>query len=175
MTLHNFIDLGGTSCLHLQGRTVCHALKNDTIIGKGSPFWVTAFLRKFCQTCLFHCELDHPVFTSLDFTTVIFFSTEQGHQPCIQPPPGGPDLCIYVLQWECGPVITPANRFPFHRLLWLAGLRWRYLNLPPHRMKNGISTGADKSLAFPISYFPICSTTKRVFLGWVKEVKTTKW
>jgi hypothetical protein len=29
--------------------------------------------------------------------------------------------------------------------------------------------GADKSLAFPI-----CSTTKRIFLGWVKEVRTTK-
>jgi hypothetical protein len=33
---------------------------------------------------------------------------------------------------------------------------------------------ADKSLAFPISYFPVCSTTKRIFLGWVKEVRTTK-
>jgi hypothetical protein len=32
---------------------------------------------------------------------------------------------------------------------------------------------ADKSLAFPITYFPICSTTKRIFLGWVKEVRTT--
>jgi hypothetical protein len=28
---------------------------------------------------------------------------------------------------------------------------------------------ADKSLAFPI-----CSTTKRIFLGWIKEVRTTK-
>jgi hypothetical protein len=34
--------------------------------------------------------------------------------------------------------------------------------------------GADKSLAFPISYFPTCSTTKGIFLGWVKEVRTTK-
>jgi hypothetical protein len=34
--------------------------------------------------------------------------------------------------------------------------------------------GADKSLAFPISYFPICSTTKRIFLRRVKEVRTTK-
>jgi hypothetical protein len=32
-----------------------------------------------------------------------------------------------------------------------------------------IPTGADKSLAFPI-----CSTTKRILLGWVKEVGTTK-
>jgi hypothetical protein len=27
---------------------------------------------------------------------------------------------------------------------------------------------------FLFSYFPICSTTKRIFLGWVKEVRTTK-
>jgi hypothetical protein len=32
----------------------------------------------------------------------------------------------------------------------------------------------DKSLVFPISYFPICSTTKIISLGWVKEVRTTK-
>jgi hypothetical protein len=32
-----------------------------------------------------------------------------------------------------------------------------------------ISGGADKSLAFPI-----CSTTKRIILGWVKEVRTMK-
>jgi hypothetical protein len=32
-----------------------------------------------------------------------------------------------------------------------------------------IRKGADKSLAFPI-----CSTTKRIFLGQVKEVRTTK-
>jgi hypothetical protein len=37
-----------------------------------------------------------------------------------------------------------------------------------------IHRGADKSLAFPISYFPICSTTKGIFLGWVNEVRTTK-
>jgi hypothetical protein len=38
-----------------------------------------------------------------------------------------------------------------------------------------ICRGADKCLALPISYFPICSTTKRIFLGWVKEVRTTKY
>jgi hypothetical protein len=30
-------------------------------------------------------ELDHSVFTSSDFATVFLF-TEQGHQPCVQPP-----------------------------------------------------------------------------------------
>jgi hypothetical protein len=33
------------------------------------------------------------------------------------------------------------------------------------------SLGRYKEL---ISYIPICSTTKRIFLGWVKEVRTTK-
>jgi hypothetical protein len=37
-----------------------------------------------------------------------------------------------------------------------------------------VSRGADKSLAFPISYFPICNTTKKIFLGYVKEVGITK-
>jgi hypothetical protein len=37
-----------------------------------------------------------------------------------------------------------------------------------------IRRGGGKSLAFPVSYFPICSTTKRISLGWVKEVRTTK-
>jgi hypothetical protein len=32
-----------------------------------------------------------------------------------------------------------------------------------------VGKGADKSLAFPI-----CSTTKRIFLGWVNEVRSTK-
>jgi hypothetical protein len=39
---------------------------------------------------------------------------------------------------------------------------------------NGLRRAADKSLAFPIPCFPICSTTKRIFLGWVEEVRTTK-
>jgi hypothetical protein len=38
----------------------------------------------------------------------------------------------------------------------------------------GLLKGAEKSLALLISYFPICSTTKRIFLEWVKEVRTTK-
>jgi hypothetical protein len=36
-----------------------------------------------------------------------------------------------------------------------------------------LRSGTDKSLAFSISCFPICSTTKIIFLAWVKEVRTT--
>jgi hypothetical protein len=34
---------------------------------------------------------------------------------------------IYIPQDQDGPVVPPGNGFPFHRLLRLAGLHWRYL------------------------------------------------
>jgi hypothetical protein len=37
-----------------------------------------------------------------------------------------------------------------------------------------IRSGADTSLAFPISYFPTCSLTKRICLRWTKEIRTAK-
>jgi hypothetical protein len=37
-----------------------------------------------------------------------------------------------------------------------------------------VGRGADKYLAFPISYSHIRTRTKRIFLGWVKEVRTKK-
>jgi hypothetical protein len=48
--------------------------------------------------------------------------------------------------------------------------------LPPTLIQKIVTVcrGAAKSLAFPISYFAICSTTKRIFLGWDKEVRTMK-
>jgi hypothetical protein len=48
------------------------------------------------------------------------------------PQPGGPGPRIYISQEECGPDIPPGTGFPFHRLLRLAGLRWRYSIPPPH-------------------------------------------
>jgi hypothetical protein len=45
---------------------------NATSLAKQS-FRAIAFLRRFCQTCLVLRELDHPIFTALDFTTVFFF------------------------------------------------------------------------------------------------------
>jgi hypothetical protein len=47
------------------------------------------------------------------------------------PQPGGPGTPIYTPHEQCGPVIPPATGFPFRHLLRLAGLRWRYSNLPP--------------------------------------------
>jgi hypothetical protein len=50
------------------------------------------------------------------------------------PQPGRPGSHIYIPQEQGGPVIPPCTVFPFHRLLWLTGLQWRYSNLPPHGM-----------------------------------------
>jgi hypothetical protein len=86
-------------------------------------------LRKFCQICLFR-ELDHLVSTSFDFATVIFLQCEVVSLAS-NTQSGGPGLCIYVPQWQGGPVIPPGTGFPFRRVLRLAGLRWRYSNLPP--------------------------------------------
>jgi hypothetical protein len=47
---------------------------------KQSPFQAIAFLRRFCQTCL--RELHHPVFTSLDFTTIISFCRARSSALC---------------------------------------------------------------------------------------------
>jgi hypothetical protein len=46
--------------------------------------------------------------------------------------PGGPGPRIYIPQEQGGPVIPPPTVFPFHRLLRLAGLQWRYSYPPPH-------------------------------------------
>jgi hypothetical protein len=47
------------------------------------------------------------------------------------PQPGGLGLRIYIPQEQGGPVTPPGVGFPFRRLLWQAGLRWRYSNPPP--------------------------------------------
>jgi hypothetical protein len=42
------------------------------------------------------------------------------------------------------------------------------------KTRRALRRGADKSLAFPVSYFRICSTTKRILLGLAKGVGTTE-
>jgi hypothetical protein len=48
------------------------------------------------------------------------------------PQPGGPGSRIYIPQKQGDAVIHPGTRFPFRRLLRLAGLRWRYSTPRPH-------------------------------------------
>jgi hypothetical protein len=42
------------------------------------------------------------------------------------------------------------------------------------KQKIALRKGAAKFLAISVSYFPVCGTTRRIFLGCVKEVRTTK-
>lgn len=97
---------------------------------QNAPFRSTSCLRRFSQTCLFHHELDYPVFTSFDFATIIF-CTQQGHQPCSQPP-SWRIRSLYLCPPVTGLVIHPCARFPFCCLVCLAGLQWMYSNPPPH-------------------------------------------
>jgi hypothetical protein len=50
------------------------------------------------------------------------------------PQPGRPGPHIYIPQEQGGPVIPPGTGFPFHRLLRLTRLRWRYSIPPSHGM-----------------------------------------
>jgi hypothetical protein len=89
------------------------------------PFWAVAFLRRLCQT---YRDLDHLVFTE-DFSTVIFLQSKVVILAS-NPQPGGPGLCIYVPQWQGGPVIPPGTGFPFYHLLCLTGFWWTCSSLP---------------------------------------------
>jgi hypothetical protein len=51
------------------------------------------------------------------------------------PQPGGSGPCINIPQKQGRPVIPLGTGFPFPCLLWLAKLRWRYLNPPSHRCR----------------------------------------
>jgi hypothetical protein len=73
----------------------------------------------------------HPVFTCLVFAKIIFLQSKVV-SPASNPQPGGPGLCTSVPQEQGGLFIPPGTGFPFRRLLWLSGLRWRYCNPPPH-------------------------------------------
>jgi hypothetical protein len=93
------------------------------VISKTAPFWATAFLIRFCQIA--------SGFHFFGFRNSNFFLQSSVVSLVSIPQPEGPGPCIYVPQWQGGPVIPPGTGFPFRRLLRLAGLRWRYSNPPP--------------------------------------------
>jgi hypothetical protein len=76
--------------------------------------------------------LFHEVSTYLDFTTIIFLQSKV-ISLVSNPEPGEPGPCIYVPQWQGGPIIPPGSGFPFRRLLRLAELRWRFSKLSPKK------------------------------------------
>jgi hypothetical protein len=64
------------------------------------------------------------------------------------PQPGGPGPRIYITQEQGGPVVSLGIGFLFRGLLRLAGLRWRYSNLPSHgRNSNDLLCPIDKPSA----------------------------
>jgi hypothetical protein len=64
------------------------------IIGKTALFEPYPFLEDSARF-IHYWGLDHVVFTSLDFATVIFF-TKKGHQPCAQPPILENQVCVFI-------------------------------------------------------------------------------
>jgi hypothetical protein len=90
---------------------------------QNSPFWAIAFRTRFCQIASGFHFFGFPKNIFLQSKVVSLASNPQ---------PGAPGLCIYVPQWQGGPVITPGTGFPFRGLLSLTGLRLRYSNPPPH-------------------------------------------
>jgi hypothetical protein len=98
---------------------------------QSSTFWATGLLRRYCQTCLFHRELAHSVFTSLDFATVIFLKGKVIY-PCVQPPTMR-TRSLYL----CPPVIGWPSYTPRHWDLFSSPMIHRaivkYSNLPLHR------------------------------------------
>jgi hypothetical protein len=126
-----------------------------------------------CQTCLFCRDLDHPVFISLDFTTLYFLQSKV-IIPASNPSPGGPGLCTYFpFTWQGGRVIIQGTRLPFHHLLWLTGLQRRYSNLPPHEfflcslteMSTAIMSGHLKSFS-TVSFYSAMYILHRTSCLW---------
>jgi hypothetical protein len=94
---------------------------------RSSSSWAIALLKRF----VYSWELDDPGFTSLDLTTIIFIQSEVVRLAFNLSQSGGPGPCIYVPQWQVGPVIPPGTGFHFRRLQRLVGLRLGCSNPPP--------------------------------------------
>jgi hypothetical protein len=99
---------------HLRLQSLCNILSDEKM---GLSFTIAAGTRQRS-----HSRVRLP----RDSWTYFTFSDSRLPQPV------GPGPRIYIPHEQRGPVIPPGTWFPFRRLLWLAGLRWRYSNPPPH-------------------------------------------
>jgi hypothetical protein len=115
-------------CQHLEGSSASPSglLWYHVIMIMIGPFWATASLRRFFWI---YIELDHLVLTSVDSTIIIYF-TEQGHQPCIQPPNLEDQVSVFM---------APSDRLaqlyseaPGSLFISFSGsrLQWMYSDLP---------------------------------------------
>jgi hypothetical protein len=87
--------------------------------------------------CIFKCLHSQIWGTFLfGFRHSIFFLQSEFISLASNPQHRGTGLCINVPPWHGGLVITPGNGFPFHYLLRLSGLRWRYSHRPPRGKYN---------------------------------------
>jgi hypothetical protein len=93
------------------------------------PFWAISFHRRFCKVA--------SGFLCFGFLNNIFiFLQNKVVKFAFNPQLGGPSPCIYIPQWQSGPVIPLGTWFPFLPLPRLAGLRWSYSNSSPHGYRN---------------------------------------
>jgi hypothetical protein len=88
---------------------------------KNSPFWATAFRRRFCQICL---KLDLPVLTSSNFAVKLFFQSKVV-SPVSNPQPEG-----LVTEWS---IYTPTHRvFHIQNIYLFRVSLMRYMPCPSH-------------------------------------------
>jgi hypothetical protein len=97
----------------------------------GLPFTIAAGPRQGSHSWVRVLQDSWPYFTASDTRL---------------PQPGGSGPHIYIPQEQGGPVIPPSTGFPFHHLLMLARLRWRYSNLPPCRAQSQSYVTTDGQL-----------------------------
>jgi hypothetical protein len=94
--------------------------------------------------------------------------------------PGGPGPRIYIHREQGGLIIPPGIGFSFRRLLRLAGLRWRYSNLPLRGLLTNFSywsstiwsqRGAHRKHRF--QQFLCCCVLIRCFLTMTASARST--
>jgi hypothetical protein len=111
-------------------RPVCH--------GVGPPDQIFITLRHLQSSCCGTRLLTRGLVCNLlvQFAVTLVSKSRRTHDHILlchmRPLSEGPGPCIYIPQEQGGQFILQGIGFPFCRLLRLAGLRWRYSNLPPH-------------------------------------------
>jgi hypothetical protein len=110
------------------------------------PFLSHSLPKKILPDCV-------RVSLTFEFVT-IFFLQSKVVSLVSNTQPWGPGPSINIPQRQGGPVIPPGIGFPFHHLLWLTGLQWRYSNPTPH-VENTWTVTCIKTQPLISTYFLI--------------------